>query len=207
MACNIACLRTVCSSRMFPGQEYCFSRSMVSGATSVIALPISALKQANIIFHQERDVVAAVAQGGQEDRVAVQAVRQVGAERSAGHHGVQIAVRCGDNANVRLDRLISADSLEFLLLNCAENLALHQKRHVAHFVEEEGAAVALLELSDPLAHGPGKSPFFVAEEFAFQERFGNCGTVDGKEFLCRPDCCADGSPERRVPCPSRSRRG
>ena len=119
-------------------------------------------------------------------RVAVQAVTQVGTELSAGHHGVQIAVRGRDDPGVGLDRLISADALELLLLDRAQDLALHQQRHVAHLVQKEGAAVAFLELADALAHGPGKSPFFVAEEFAFQERFGNCRTVDGQELLSGP---------------------
>ena len=124
--------------------------------------------------------------GGKTMRVSIQAKTQVGAEFSRGNHGVEVAVRCRDNPNVRPDRLVSAHALKFLLLNGAEDLALHEKRHVPDFVKEKSAAIAFLELPDPLAHGPGKGPFFVTEELTFQERLGNCRTVHGQELLSGP---------------------
>ncbi len=63
---------------------------------------------------------------------------------------------------------------------------MHHQRHVAHFVQEKGAAVAFLELADALAHRPCEGPFFVAEQLALQERFGDCRAVHGKVRLRRP---------------------
>ena len=68
-----------------------------------------------------------------------------------------------------------------LILQHAENLGLHQRRHVADLVEEQRAAVALLELADPLAVGAGERAFFVAEQFAFQQLLGNGRAVDRQE--------------------------
>ena len=65
---------------------------------------------------------------------------------------------------------VAADPLEALFLDQAQDLRLGQRGHFADFVEEDRAAVALLELADPLAVGPGEGALLVAEQFAFQER-------------------------------------
>ena len=56
-------------------------------------------------------------------------------------------------------------------------------RHVADFVEENRAFVALLEFADALQGRAGERAAFVAEQFAFQELFGNGGAVDGEKRL------------------------
>ena len=83
--------------------------------------------------------------------------------------------------HVGLDRLVAADALESSVLQHAQHFGLGQRRHVADFVEEEGAAVALLELADPLAVGAGEGALLVAEQLAFQQGLGNGGAVDGQE--------------------------
>jgi len=45
------------------------------------------------------------------------------------------------------------------LLEHAEDLGLRRQRHVADFIQENCAAIALLEFSDALDRSPGKSPF------------------------------------------------
>jgi len=62
---------------------------------------------------------------------------------------------------------------------------LHVERHVADLVEEQGSAVGLFESSDPLAISAGERSFLVAEQFAFEQVFVECGTVDRDE-LPRP---------------------
>ena len=56
--------------------------------------------------------------------------------------------------------------------SCSEpqNLGLGPWSHVADFVQQQRAAVRLLELADPPAVGPRKRPSLVAEQFALQER-------------------------------------
>ena len=61
---------------------------------------------------------------------------------------VEIAVGGDDDAHIDLDGFVAADALDFAFFEDAEQLGLHGQRHVADFVEEEGAAVGLLELAD-----------------------------------------------------------
>ena len=49
-----------------------------------------------------------------------------------------------------LQRLVAADAGEFAVLQHAQDFALERERHVADFVEEKRAAVALLEAADAL---------------------------------------------------------
>ena len=66
----------------------------------------------------------------------------------------------------------AADALEPAFLEDAEQLGLHGQRNLADLVEEDGAAVGQLEPALALADGAGEGPFLVAEELAFQQRFG-----------------------------------
>ena len=86
------------------------------------------------------------------------------------------------------DRLGAADPLELLLLEQPQDLRLRQRGHLADLVEEDGAAVALLELADPLAVGPGERALLVPEQLALQQRFGDGGAVDRQERLVGPRC-------------------
>ena len=85
-----------------------------------------------------------------------------------------------------LDRLVAADALEALVLQDAQHLGLQGRRHVADLVEKERAAVALLELADAAAVGPGEGALLVAEQFALQQRLRDGGAVDGQERLVGP---------------------
>jgi hypothetical protein len=89
----------------------------------------------------------------------------------------------GDDADVDLDRLIAADALKRAALQDAENLRLRGRRHVADFVEEDGAVVALLELADALRGGAGERAAFVAEQFAFEQLLRDGRAIDGEERL------------------------
>ncbi len=63
---------------------------------------------------------------------------------------------------------------------------MQQQGHIADLVQEERPAVALFELSDAAAVGAGERAFFVAEKFAFQQRFRDGGAIDGQEWAIRP---------------------
>ena len=127
------------------------------------------------------DVFAALAQRRQVDRHAAQPVEEVFAESSLLDQGVQVLVRRGHDADVHRDALAAAQPLETSLLKQSQNLGLRVGRHVADFVQEQRAAVALLELADAAAVRAGKRSSFVAEQFAFQQRLGNGRTVDRQE--------------------------
>ena len=130
-------------------------------------LPVEA---PHVVADQHGQVVAALAQGRQVDREDAQAIVEVGAELPLRRRRLQVAVRGRDQPHVGLDRLVAADPLERLFLQHAQDLALRRQRHVADLVEEQRAAVALLELADPPPLGAGEGALLVAEQLALQQR-------------------------------------
>ena len=87
---------------------------------------------------QQRQVLAALAQGGQVDGEDPQPVVQVQPELAFVRPGLQVAVGGGDQPHVGADRLGAADALERLLLQDPQELRLGRQRHVADLVEEAG---------------------------------------------------------------------
>ena len=55
--------------------------------------------------------------------------------------------------------------------------------HLAHFVQEDGAAIGLFEFAQLLAVGAGKRAGLIAKQFAFQQFVGNGGAIDFHERL------------------------
>jgi hypothetical protein len=90
-----------------------------------------------------------------------------------------------DHPHVGSDRLVATDPLERLLLQQPQDLR-PGRRHVADLVEEQRAAVALLELADPTPLGAGEGPPLVAEQLALQRRLGDGGAVDRQERDLHP---------------------
>ena len=106
---------------------------------------------------------------------------EVLAKPAAFDHRIEVLVGRGNDADIGRDGLAPAQPLESPLLQQPQDLGLGARGHVADFVQQQRAAVGLLELADAPAVGPGKRPALVAEEFAFQERLGNGRAVDGQE--------------------------
>ena len=78
---------------------------------------------------------------------------------------------------------VGADGADFVVLDDAQKLDLGMQRHVADFIEENGAAVGVFEKADAFVLRSGEGAARVAEKFAFEKRFGNGTTVDGNEFV------------------------
>jgi hypothetical protein len=122
-------------------------------------------------------VLEVLAEGRDGDGEDVDAVVEVFAEAALGDHGLEVAVRGGDEADVGADELVAADAVEGLAFEDAEELGLEVEGEFADFVEEEGAVVGHFEFADALADGAGEGAFLVAEEFGFDEVGGHAGGV------------------------------
>ena len=131
------------------------------------------------VFGEETDIFGALSKRRELDTNDIEAVEEVLSEAAVGHLLFEIFVRCGDDTDIGLDHLVTADAGEFPVLEHAQNFGLELDGHVADLVEEEGAAVALFEAACALRYGTGESAFFVTEQFAFEELLGDGGTVDG----------------------------
>ena len=128
-------------------------------------------------LHQQRDVVGTLAQRRQVDREHVEPVVEIAAEFPVDNHLLEIAVGGGDQSNVGLNQLVAPQTFELLLLEDAQQFGLQFQRHIAHFIEEQGAFVRQFEAADTLGAGPGERAAFVAEQIALQQPGGHRGAV------------------------------
>src|SRR5260370_6949819 len=97
------------------------------------------------VADQERDVFGALAERGDLDGENVQAVIEVAAEGALCYAFRKIGVGCGDDADVHALGAIAAEPFEFLLLKHAKKFRLKFEGKVAHFVDEERAALGAFE--------------------------------------------------------------
>src|SRR5437016_3313637 len=118
--------------------------------------------------HQGGNVLGPLAERRGLDREHVQPVVEIVPEPLLLHHPKEVAVRRGDEADVDLDRLRTADPLELLLLQDAQQLRLELERDLADLVEEQRAAVGHLEAADLLGDGAGEGAPLVPEELALE---------------------------------------
>src|SRR5437660_4848564 len=130
------------------------------------------------VAHQGRNVLGPLAERRGMDREHVQPVVEIVPEPLLFHHPKEVAVRRGDEAHVDLDGLRTADPLELLLLQDAQQLRLELERDLADLVEEQRAAVGHLEAADLLGDGAGEGAPLVPEELALEEAPRNGGAVE-----------------------------
>ena len=102
--------------------------------------------------HQARDVVEALAQRRQLDRIHAQPVIQSARNVPVGDGGLEVAVRGRNDAHVDLLGARRSDALELPFLQHAQELDLDVRRQIADLVEEDRAAVRQLEAALP--HAP-----------------------------------------------------
>ena len=133
------------------------------------------------------EIFEAIAQRRQGQRENVDAVEEVTAEFVISDAVFEVAVSGHDDADTDLDGLIATDAFDFTFFEDAKKLGLHGDGHIADLVEEESAALGLLEFSDVASGRAGESTFFVAEEFGLDQFGGNGGAIECDEgvFVAR----------------------
>src|SRR5207248_3465278 len=102
------------------------------------------------------------------------------------HQRLEIAVCCDDHSSVDDDGTLAADALELPFLQQAQELGLHRSGHVANLVEEQRAAMGLLELAEMSRRRAGERAFLVAEELRLDQLGRNRRAVHGDERLVLP---------------------
>src|SRR5690606_20226882 len=124
------------------------------------------------------DLVGALAERRERDRHAVEAVEEVRAERALSAHLLEVAMGRGDDAHVDGDLFVAADAHDLLRLEDAEQRRLRAWRQLADLVEEQRAAVCLLEDALRLSIGAGERALLVTEEHALEEVLRDGRAVD-----------------------------
>jgi hypothetical protein len=135
---------------------------------------------------QQGGIAGPLGQAGDLHHDFGQAIPQVFAKPPVGNHRFQVLVRGTDDARVHRDRTATADPLDRAFLQEAQQLDLELQRNVAHFIQEQRAAVGLLDLALGGLHRAGESALFVAEQLAFQQVFRDRGAVDRHKGAAGP---------------------
>ena len=135
---------------------------------------------------QGGDVLLPLAQARRLDGEDVQPVEQILAEAALRHGLGQVAVGGGDDPHIHLHRAFGPDGVDLALLQGAQQLDLDVQRQLAHLVEEQGAAVRLLELAQVLVGGAREAALLVAEQDALHEVLGDGAAVHRHERLAGP---------------------
>ena len=147
--------------------------SLASGGSQLRRSPSHlATEKLQEMFGQQQDVVAAIAKRRQLERHDVQAEVEVLPKPLRPHQIGQVLIRGGEHADVGVNRSAAADANDRLFFEHAQQLGLAGEAHVADLVEEQRAAGGQLELAGPRFVGVGEGALLVAEELAFEQRFG-----------------------------------
>ena len=113
----------------------------------------------------------------------VQPVVQVFPEVPFLHPPQQVGVGRRDHPHVDLPGLVAADALERALLQGAQQLGLQARAHRADFVEEQRAAVRLLQPPRPTGERAGERAPDVPEQLRLEQRVRNGAAVDRHQPL------------------------
>ena len=105
-------------------------------------------------------------------------------------------------SGVRVSR--AAERLHLALLQHPQELDLQRRRHVADLVEEERAAVGLLEAARLVAVGPVKAPRTWPNSSRLEQRVGQRRAVDRARTACLAAGSGRGWRAPRAPCRCRS---
>ena len=135
---------------------------------------------------QGHHIVRPLPQGGNQQGKDIEPVIQILAEDALGHCLGHVPVGGGHHPDVQAHRLFAADPLHFPLLQHPQQLGLQRQGHFRHFVQQQGAALGLLELASLGLIGTGEGAFFITEEGRFQQAFGNGCAVDGDKGTFAP---------------------
>src|SRR5207249_6134574 len=100
------------------------------------------------IVNEERDILRAFAQGRQMHREDIQPVIEVLPELPLGHGPGQVPVGRSNDADIDRYSLASADPLELVLLEDAQELDLHLRRHLSDLIQKDGPAAGELKAAE-----------------------------------------------------------
>src|SRR5207248_2306466 len=120
-------------------------------------------------------------QGRDQNREYVQPVIEIFAEAALARELGKIAIGGRDDAHVHLDGALGPDRINLAFLQGAQKLDLHVEPQLADLIEEEGAAVGFLKLSEMFVARPGERPLLMTEEDAFDQVFGYRAAIERDE--------------------------
>src|ERR1035438_1452954 len=135
---------------------------------------------------QHWNILSPLPQRRHVERYDIETIIEVRPKSSRAGCLLQITIRRGDQSDVEFDGTRTAYSFEFPLLQNPQELGLHGDSQLPDLVQKNCAAFGDLKLSFLLRNRTGKSPSFVSEQLAFQQRFSDGRAVNSDKWLVGP---------------------
>ena len=132
------------------------------------------------------DLFAALAERRDAHLDDVEPVIEVFAKLTRPDPGLEISIRRGDDADVRVDDPVPADPGGFAVLEDVEELGLQRERHLADLVEHQRAPMCDFELAGLVPVGARERAFLMAEQLALEELARHGRAVDLQQELVGP---------------------
>ena len=98
-------------------------------------------------------------------------------------HLLQIAVGGRNDLDVQGNFFRASEGTNALILKNAQKFDLGFERDFGNFIQKDGPCISRPEKARGFVYGAGKSTFFVSEQFAFKEFFGNSTAIHGHKGI------------------------
>ena len=118
---------------------------------------------------QKGDVIFPLTKGRNKNGNDIESVIKIFSEGAPLHLIGQIFVCRSDHPDVHLQGLLSTDPLKTMILQDPKEQDLDGRRNLANFIEEDRSPISHFKPANFSPDGPGERPFFMTEEFTFQQ--------------------------------------
>src|SRR5215469_8302626 len=133
------------------------------------------------MVEQQGNLIFAFSQRWDADGEPAQPVVEVFAQRLRGKGLLNIDVRCGNDAYIRLGRSAASQAREAFVLQKVQQLSLQSGWHLSDFVKEDSAPLAEFKLARLRLGCPCKGTGLVAKQLALQQVGGHSCTIHLQE--------------------------
>ena len=172
---------TAAISRTLPGQRYSVNTRTSSSDTGTGRRPKRLAARSAKYSAKARMSLGRSRSGGMTMGNTREPVVEILAERLCFDHCRQVAVGGGDDPDVDAHGPFAADAHDLAVLDDAQQADLRGERELADFVEEERAAVGLLEPALPARGRAGEGALLVAEQLRVDQLGRDRAAVDAAE--------------------------
>ena len=135
------------------------------------------------VTHQRRNLFSTVPKRRNRDAHDVQAEEEILAEQTRSRPPLPAAGLRSDHAHVDAHVTLPSEPRKLAVLQDVQQLRLKGRRHLADFIEEDGAVIGELELAWFRLEGSAERASLEPEHFRFQQLAWERGTVDLHEGL------------------------
>src|SRR5215510_4511934 len=116
----------------------------------------------------DHDVFVPLTQRRNYDRHDIEPIKKVFSKSPLRHFLSQVLLCRTHQADIHVNRVVSADSFKLPLLKYSQQFHLDDRRDFPDFIEKQRPSMCQLEPSTPLPQRPRKCPFLMTEELRFQ---------------------------------------